>query len=74
MKFVATFLKNNYDLLISDIACCMQGLTMIPLYDPLGDETNHFIFNQTEVEICLIESKKLEKLLKLKKEKIGTNI
>ena len=69
MKFVATFSKNNYDLLISDIACCMQGLTMVPLYDTLGDEANHFIFNQTEVEICLIESKKLEKLLKLKKEK-----
>ena len=68
MRFFATFSKNNTNLLISDIGCCIQGLTCVPMYDTLGDEANHFILQQTEAEVCLIESSKLEKLLTLKKE------
>ena len=69
MKFFATFSKNNVNLLISDIGCCIQGLTCVPMYDTLGDEANHFILQQTEAEVCLIESAKLKKFIDLKKEK-----
>merc|ERR1711976_477027 len=38
MKFYAIFSKNNYNLIISDIACCLQGITCVPMYDTLGDD------------------------------------
>ncbi len=69
LKFVSIHSKNNPNYIITDIACCLYGYTMIPMYDTLGDEANNYIYESTGVTVSLIESTKLEKIVKLRKEK-----
>ena len=67
-RFVAFHSKNNMNFSISDIACCLYKLTILPVYDTLGPEANHFIFDSTNVEIVLIETSKLKDYLNARRD------
>ena len=54
---------------MSDIACCLYKYTILPIYDTLGPEANHFIFKKTQLEVVLIETSKLKDYLKARREK-----
>lgn len=36
MKLIGIFSKNRYEWMVSDMACMLYGLTIVPLYDTLG--------------------------------------
>lgn len=45
LKFLGIYSKNNINYLLTDIACCLYGITIIPIYDTLGEEATEFAFD-----------------------------
>ena len=43
-------------------------MTIVPLYDTLGNEGIRFIFDQTEMRTIALSKERLPKILKLKEE------
>ena len=41
----------------------MTGVTCVPIYDTLGEEATKFAFDQTEMEVCFITTKHLDKIV-----------
>ena len=37
-KFLGVYAKNNLEYFIMDIGSCMQNVTVVPIYDTLGEE------------------------------------
>lgn len=69
LKFIGMYSKNNINYLITDIALSIYGLTIVPLYDTLGEEATEYILNQTNLETIFISSENLKKVLTKRKEK-----
>lgn len=44
LKFVGFYSKNTVNFLLSEIACIIYGITIIPIYDTLGEEATLFAF------------------------------
>jgi long-chain acyl-CoA synthetase len=63
-KFVAIYAKNREEWSHVDIASCLFGFTVIPLYDTLGPEAMNHIFNQTQVSTVCASGDNAEKLIK----------
>jgi long-chain acyl-CoA synthetase len=66
-KFIGMYSINTVNYIISDIANCIYGNTIVPLYDTLGEEALNFVFNQTNLKTVFISSKNVVKLLEKKK-------
>lgn len=62
MKMAAVYSKNSLQYLITDIAMTMQGVTTVPIYDTLGDETIEFIFSQTKIKTCFVTANHVKNL------------
>ena len=43
-KFLGIYSKNNLEYFIMDIGSCMQNVTVVPIYDTLGEEATQFAF------------------------------
>ena len=43
-KFLGVYSKNNLEYFIMDIGSCMQNITVVPIYDTLGEEATQFAF------------------------------
>ena len=65
MELISIFSKNREEWLFLDFACVLYNLTMVPLYDTLGQESTSFILNQTEVKSIFCSIQGLENLLKI---------
>ena len=72
MRFMGIYSRNREEWIIGSIGCQMDSITIVTLYDTLGVKSIEFIFNQTELNTILVETKNLGKLLKMKEEnKLG---
>ena len=72
MRFMGIYSRNREEWLIGSFGCQMDSITIVTLYDTLGINSIEFIFNQTELNTLLAETKNLEILLKIKEEnKLG---
>ncbi len=71
-KFLGIYSKNREEWLTSYLACQLNSIIVVTLYDTLGLNAIEFILNQTELISVLIESSVLSKIIKLKEEnKLG---
>ena len=68
-KFGGIYAKNSINYFLSDIAMCIYGITIIPLYDTLGYEALEHAFLQTKMQTVFIETHLIKKMLSQKKEK-----
>ena len=67
-KFLGIYSRNNEKFVVSDLACHLNTITVVTIYDSLGDHTIEYIIDQTTLTTMCMESRNLSKLSKLKKE------
>jgi long-chain acyl-CoA synthetase len=60
LKFVGFYTKTTYESFIADIGCCLYDFTIVPLYDTLGEKANSYVFDQTKLEVVLINSERMD--------------
>ena len=58
---------NREEWMITDIACALQGITTVPLYDTLGVDNIEYIIHQTEMTCVAVSTKQLPTLVTLHK-------
>jgi len=63
-RFLAIYAKNRAEWLMVDIASILYGITVLPLYDTLGQEAMQHVFEQTCVPTAFCSRENLDKLLK----------
>ena len=68
LTFGGIYAKNSLEYILYDIALCMYGITVVPIYDTLGEEATIFAFNQTKMSLCAITANHVEKMLKQQKD------
>ena len=61
--FVGVYAKNSLEYILFDIGCSIYGLTLVPIYDTLGEEATIFAFSQTKMSTCAISAVHVEKML-----------
>ena len=71
LQFAGIYAKNSIEYLVMDVACIFYGITVVPIYDTLGEEATQFAFNQTKMETCVLTANHVAGLFKLKKEDNG---
>ena len=57
---------NRVEWTLTDIACHAYSLTVVALYDTLGEEASEFILNQTKSPIVVASLDHVPKLIQLK--------
>ncbi len=67
-RFLGIYSRNNQKFVISDLASHLFSVTVVTIYDSLGDHTIEYIIDQTTLTTMCMESRNLSKLNKLKKE------
>ena len=67
-RFLGIYSRNNEKFVVSDLACHLNSITVVTIYDSLGDHTIEYIIDQTTLTTMCMESRNLSKLTKLKKE------
>lgn len=45
LKFIALYTKNREEWVVMDLACALDDITVVTLYDTLGKESIEFIMN-----------------------------
>jgi len=63
INFLIIWAKNREEWLMSDIACVLYGLSLVPVYDTLGPETVKFIFSQTKAISILVSGDHLNAVI-----------
>ena len=54
LKFIGIYSKNCINYFLTDIGCCLYGITIVPVYDTLGEESTQFAFDQTKMKSCFL--------------------
>jgi long-chain acyl-CoA synthetase len=67
LAFVGVISKNREEFTILDLACCLYGIVLVPIYDTLGDEAREHIFKETNMTTVFCSEDYADKLLKDKK-------
>lgn len=67
MKIIGIFCKNRYEWSITDIACALYGITIIPLYQTLGVDNLSFCLEQSGITSLFVSAETAKTVLKLKK-------
>lgn len=47
LRFAGFYAQNSLNYLLANLACLMAGVTIVPIYDTLGEEATQFAFEQT---------------------------
>ena len=68
-KFLGIYSKNRIEWIMAYLGSHANSVTVVTIYDTLGEKAMEFIFKQTELESILIEACSLKNILKLVKEK-----
>jgi long-chain acyl-CoA synthetase len=72
MRFMGIYSRTKEEWMIGSLACQLDSITIVTIYDTLGMNSMEFILKQTELTTILAESINLEMLLKLKEDnKLG---
>ena len=66
-RFLGIYSKNRPEWLLSYFGAVRDSITIVTIYDTLGDIALEYIFNQTKLTTIVIEAKALEKLCNLAK-------
>ena len=67
-RLLGIYSKNRPEWLLSYFGAVRDSITIVTIYDTLGDMALEYIFNQTKLTTIVIEAKVLEKLYNLAKE------
>lgn len=67
VRFAGIYSQNSVNYILVDLACAFYGITVIPIYDTLGEEATQFAFEQTQMEVCFISYKHLNKILEVRR-------
>ena len=71
-RFLGIFSRNKKEWLLSFLGAMKDSITVVPIYETLGDLAVEYILEQTQLTTVVIEIKALKKILELAKEnKIG---
>jgi len=65
-RFVAVFAPNILEWYLLDLVCMVFGLQLAPLYDTLGEDTVHYVLNQTKVKTLALSASHVDLIIKLK--------
>ena len=68
LRFAGIYSKNSLDYFKFDIGCCIQNVTVVPIYDTLGEEATLFAFNQTKMSVCALTANHADGILKQRTE------
>lgn len=66
LRFAGIYAKNSLEYLLFDVACTMYDITLVPIYDTLGEEATAFAFRQTHMETCAMTVNHISPILKQK--------
>jgi len=64
LSMVAIYSKNSPDYIILDAACCLYGITSVPIYDTLGEEACQYMFEQTNLTTLFLTCNHLPGIVK----------
>ena len=64
-RFLGIYSKNRPEWLLSYFGAIRDSITIVTIYDTLGDQALEFIFTQTKIKTIVIEAKSLKTILKL---------
>ena len=67
LRVVGLYSVNREEWVITDMACALQGLTTVPLYDTLGVDNIEYIIEQTEMTCVAASTKQIPTLSELRK-------
>jgi len=62
LRIIGIYSKTREEWCITDIACWMNSITSVPLYDTLGEESISWIFDQTEMSTVFMSASSIEKI------------
>ncbi len=66
-RFLGIYSRNKKEWLLSLLGACKDSITVVTIYDTLGDQAVEFILEQTQLTSCVLETKALKKILELAK-------
>lgn len=68
-RFLGIYSRNKKEWILSYLGAMRDSITIVTIYDTLGDRAVEFILEQTQVTTIVIEIKALKKIYQLAKEK-----
>lgn len=68
LRFMGIYSRNRQEWMITDIASHMNSVSLVTLYDTLGDSTIEFILSETGLTSIVMETRNLMKLIQLREE------
>ena len=68
-RFLGIYSKNRIEWIMAYLGSHANSVTVVTIYDTLGEKSMEYIFNQTDLETILIEACSLKNINKLVKEK-----
>ena len=73
-RFLGIYSRNKKEWLLSYLGAMRDSITIVTIYDTLGDKAVEFILEQSQVTTVVIEIKSLKKMYELAKEKKNYNV
>ena len=71
-KFIGIYSRNRVEWVVADLGSHANSVTVVTIYDTLGDQAIEFILQQTQLTTIVIEEKGVAKILGLAKQhKVG---
>ena len=67
-RFLGIYSRNKKEWILSYLGAMRDSITIVTIYDTLGDKAVEFILEQTQVTTIVIEIKALKKMLQLAKQ------
>lgn len=71
LRMIGVYAKNSLEYINLDLACVFYGLTIVPIYDTLGEQATLFAFDQTKMATCFLTFNHVANILKNKADKKG---
>jgi len=65
-RMLGFYSKNREEWAVTDIACVLNSIVSVPLYDTLGDSSVEYIIGQTEITTIVLGQDKIDNICKLK--------
>ncbi|KAF4666190.1 hypothetical protein FOL46_003215, partial [Perkinsus olseni] len=66
MRLIGIYMKNRSEWVIAEQGAFTRRATTVPLYDTLGEDTVHYILNQTELSTVVCSAVQVPNLVKVK--------
>ncbi|KAF4690128.1 hypothetical protein FOZ60_000584 [Perkinsus olseni] len=66
MRLIGIYMKNRSEWVIAEQGAFTRRTTTVPLYDTLGEDTVHYILNQTELSTVVCSALQVPNLVKVK--------